>query len=553
MSTVLRVVAVLALSTPAIVRAQLGSAIADSIERVLATGSIPGASMHDLMVYRPSLARMYAASTGQPLWTASLTLTRQATQLIATLDEAGTRGLDPRDYDGPVLRRLGASLSQGTGDSLGDVARFDVWLSLAAARFVTHLHRGRVDPATLGFALPRPPERLDLAATLLAMSQGTNVDSVLTSLEPSFARYRVLKDVLARYRALAADTAMRPPPTLATSVRPGEEYAGMAELRRLLSALGDLPKPSISPASADSLRDSLRFAGDAVDAVKSFQRRHGLDPDGVLGRATVAELRLPLQRRVRQIELTLERWRWLHDDQPQRYAVVNIPGFRLYLFDRKVTGEAPVVRMDVIVGQSYRRRTPVFVGSMRYVTFQPYWDVPPSIARNEVVPAIRRDRGYFYREEMEIVGRSENALYEPTSTNLARVASGALRIRQRPGPRNPLGAVKFIFPNPYNVYLHGTSARHLFERSRRDFSHGCIRASDPNALAEFALRHQPGWDSTRIDGAMNGARTVTVTLAEPIPVYVLYATVVLGERGDVFFLPDIYRHDATLERALAGP
>lgn len=209
--------------------------------------------------------------------------------------------------------------------------------------------------------------------------------------------------------------------------------------------------------------------------------------------------------------------------------------------------------MDVIVGSAYNgRRTPVFASDMRYVIFHPYWDVPPSIARREEIPHIRRDPGYADREGMEIVrGGDVGAVrYAMTPRNMQRVIDGALRLRQRPGPRNALGAVKFAFPNPYNVYLHGTPEEYLFAQPRRDFSHGCVRASDPAALASFVLRDE-GWDRARIDDAMAGEEVMrSVTLKHPIPVFIVYATVVVDQDGVPSFYPDIYGHDAALSRTL---
>jgi murein L,D-transpeptidase YcbB/YkuD len=264
---------------------------------------------------------------------------------------------------------------------------------------------------------------------------------------------------------------------------------------------------------------------------------------------------VPLAQRVRQIELTLERWRWLPDRAPSRYVVVNIPGFRLYTFEDDSTARHPVLAMNVIVGQAEGRHdTPVFTATMREVVFRPYWDVPPRIARTELVPLFRRRPEYFVNEGFEIVrpGASEAKAptLAPTSRNLTRVAAGELRVRQRPGPTNALGFAKFVFPNRYHVYLHGTPAQSLFAHTRRDYSHGCIRVEQPNDLAEFVLRGQDPWDRATIDSAAHGSRTLHVPIARPLPVFVLYATAVADGDGAVSFYPDLYRHDARLERAL---
>ena len=520
-----------------------------SVRHALSRGTFPRLRAGDLALYRPALLRLYGDSTAELLWTRGGYPTTQAHAVVADLIAAEERGLRPDDYDAAPLvewvERLG-STAREDGADVTELLEHDAWLSLSLMRFLDHIHRGRVSPRAFGFALPAKSAAMDFASMARLVSAAPDVHAVITSVEPPYAGFAALQRVLARYRALASDSSLAAPPAMRRAVRPGDAWNGAEDLRRLLVATGDLADDAVTPADS--------FAGALVGAVREFQRHHGLEPDGVIGPATLAQLRVPLVRRVRQIELTLERWRWLPDDPPERFAVVNIPGFRFYGFER-TRSEWPVVRMDVIVGRAYGgRRTPVFVGTMRYVIFHPYWDVPPSIAWNEEIPRIRRDRGYAEREGLEIVrgGDTDAVVYEMTSANLARVGSGEIRLRQRPGPRNALGAVKFVFPNRYNVYLHGTPAVSLFGQARRDFSHGCIRVSDPAALAEFVLTGEGDWTRARIDSAMQtGLRVHRVALARAMPVYILYATVVPDERGVPYFYPDLYGHDAALERAFA--
>jgi murein L,D-transpeptidase YcbB/YkuD len=257
---------------------------------------------------------------------------------------------------------------------------------------------------------------------------------------------------------------------------------------------------------------------------------------------------------VRQIELTLERWRWLpHFDTPP--IVVNIPQFRLFAFHTRVDREAEIAGMDVIVGQSFpRSRTPVFTEEIRQVVFRPYWDVPHSITVREMLPAIRRNPGYFARNHLEIVrGAGDDAVPVPTTPeNIVALAAGSLRLRQRPGPDNSLGLVKFVLPNAFNVYLHATPAHELFGESRRAFSHGCIRVRDPVGLAEHVFHDQPEpWSRERIELAMQeGPDSQRVTLTRPVRVFVVYGTAVATEAGRVLFFDDIYGHDRRLEALL---
>ncbi len=517
----------------------------------IAVGSLQGASHGDLPRFRPSLLRLYSDSATVPLWFSHGVLTQQGGLLMTELRGAATRGLRATDYDAESIARGLADVRSSTSATPDTtVLRADAWLTLSALRFVDHAHRGRVDPRALGFALDSQHERHDFAPLVASLSRTSSVQRTIDSIEPPFARFRALKVLLSRYMALAADSTLRDLPGTRATVRPGDAWTGAARLRRLLVALGDLPD---APA-AGTPTDTNRFDSVLANGVKRFQRRHGLDADGNLGPATLAQLRVPLARRVTQIELAMERWRWLPDITSPRFVVVNIPAFRLYAFDRTADDQRPVRRMDVIVGSAYRRRhTPVFTGEMRFVVFHPYWDVPPSIARNEEIPRLRRDPAYAERQGFEIVrgGDVGATVYPMTSANLQRVADGTLRLRQRPGPGNALGPVKFVFPNQFNVYLHGTPAQSLFERTRRDFSHGCIRTSDPAGLAEFVLKGQSGWDRARIDRTMlEDSGMLRVTLDRAVPVYILYVTVMTDDAGMPLFYPDLYGHDGALARAL---
>jgi murein L,D-transpeptidase YcbB/YkuD len=295
------------------------------------------------------------------------------------------------------------------------------------------------------------------------------------------------------------------------------------------------------------------YEGALVDAVKRFQTRHGIEPDGVLGKDTYAALSVPLSWRVRQIELALERLRWLPHLDPDRFLAVNIPMYRLWAWSGVPQDGSPRFASDVIVGHAYDRETPVFVAEMQHVIFRPYWNVPLSIARDEILPDVASDPGYLDGHDMEIVaGAGDDAEpLAPTAENLALVGEGKLLIRRRPGPRNDLGLVKFVFPNHDSVYLHDTPAPQLFRRARRDFSHGCVRVADPVGLAEWVLESEAGWTRDRIVTAMNGAGSQRVDLSRPVQVIFFYVTAaVLPEDGDIHFAADVYGHDERLDAAL---
>ena len=519
-----------------------------SLEARRVIASVVSPQRSERPVERTALERLYSPARLEPLWSRDGTPTRQALESISMLTASDAQGLAPTDYDADSLAAWASSLAATTST----VARFDVELSRAIIRLLADVHIGRLDPRSVRFALPGDDTRLDLAAQASAVAGSGDVWATLAGAEPAYAGYARLKDALRRYRHLAADTELRLPAHAPQSLRAGDAYADAPTLRRLLRALGDLDSAPSAPAPNDS---NGVYDGALAEAVARFQRRHGLDPDGVVGRETMAELRTPLARRVRQIELTLERWRWLPHEVPARFAVVNIPAFRLYAFENDPAARHPVLAMNAIVGEARGgHATPVFVGTMREIVFQPYWDVPPRIAHKELIPLFRRRPAYYAAEGFEIVrvgDAGERArVYPPTASNFARVIAGELRLRQRPGPTNALGPVKFVFPNPYHVFLHGTPAQELFARSRRDFSHGCIRIEEPRALAELALRGTGTWDTVAIDAAMRGSRTRHVPIEHPMTVFVMYATAAVEADGVARFYPDIYVHDSVLERAL---
>ena len=459
---------------------------------------------------------------------------------MALLSAAANDGLDPRDYDVDGLAAAASRLSRSPAPA-SDVAAFDVALSANTLRYLANLHLGRADPGTMGFRLPaREPH--DFTTPLRAALHRERIPELVDELAPSIPLYRQLRAALTRYRTLAGDRSLQAFALPAVTVRPGDPCAVVVPLSRLLDALGDLPALASEAVSAPA------YEGRVVEGMRRFQRRHGLEPDGVLGKATRAALMVPLWRRVRQIELALERSRWVPDIDGDRFLVVNIPMFRLW----GINPSAAPFSTDVIVGRAFTR-TPVLVEEMEHVIFRPYWNVPLSIVRHEIVPAVRRDPSYLQRNDMEIVdGQSDDArIVAPTATNLERARQGTLRIRQRPGPDNSLGLVKFVFPNDANVYLHGTPAQALFRHPRRDFSHGCIRVADVVGLAQWVLSNRPEWTADRILRAMNGASPLRLNLADPIRVVLFYVTaVVTPADGAVHFVEDIYGHDARLDAYL---
>ncbi len=515
----------------------------DAVRALVARGSLPQLKRPDFSAYRSALERFYALSAYAPRWLAPNAPWRE------TLDElaaAPTHGLDPADYDVEWLRVEFDAIAKGD-EANERRPRAEVALTVSLFRLLSDLHVGRVDPERAGFALRANHTPLDLPALAQSAIDNRHVHDAVVAVEPSFPPYKRLEETLARARVLAAEP-LSPVPPLPKNVRkiaPGGIYEGVGAIAERLRRVGDLP------ASAPIPTDN-RYDGPLVDAVRSYQDRHGLEADGVIGAGTLAALSVPLSTRVRQIELSLERLRWLPEFAPGPLIAVNIPSFRLWAFANGRDDSAAKLTMRVIVGAAINaRETPVFIGELRYLEFSPYWNVTPSIQRNETLPMLRRDPGYWQREQLEAVpagGGSPITVLD--AATLDGIANGTLRVRQRPGGKNALGGVKFVLPNTMNIYLHGTPAQQLFSETRRAFSHGCIRLEDPPALAAFVLSDRREWTLERIGAAMDAGTMSTAKLTRPIPVVLFYTTAIVDAKYRALFSDDIYGYDAKLEAAL---
>lgn len=352
------------------------------------------------------------------------------------------------------------------------------------------------------------------------------------------AQYDWLAAHLPRYRELAAKPWPGPLPVV-KKLSPGGAYAGSAGLAAILRDLGDLPASAAVPADGT-------YGGALVDAVKAFQGRHGLTPDGVLGAGTFAALNVPYGRRLEEIEESLKWLETIPVPQSDSLVVVNIPSFQLYAWTAADRGKKASLTMRVVVGKAATSHTPILGGEISHLVFRPYWYVPRSIIVKEMLPAFAKDAGYFDKHQLELCASNDDASpgLPATPGNVAKLRAGAYGVRQKPGPRNSLGKVKFIFPNSESVYLHDTPAKSLFSRDRRDFSHGCVRVSDPPALAAFLLRDTPGWDTAAIAKAME-AETPRVVLLKPrVPVWLIYTTAIASADGTLAFFEDVYKRGA---------
>lgn len=510
-----------------LVPVDLQSGLAREITTLLA--SAPGRRLAGEPVVSPkALAAAYAGREGAPRWVDS-DLAR-ARRGLAALELAAAHGYRPAAYHAEaVASRLGEPpLLDATHLAEADVLLTDGFAALGA-----HLWAGRLDPATLDPGWHARREGFDVADTL-ARAQTADPVSVLEGLLPKAAGYRRLTEQLARLRQVEAQGGW---PEVPPDASLAEGSGGWLAVR--LVAMGDL-------ASTEDLA-----TGDLPDALARFQRRHGLAVTRHLDPPTRVALQVPLALRIRTVRVNLERWRWLPDVLGERHIRVNIAEFRLEARE----ADEVALEMDVVVGRE-SRQTPVFSSTMERVVFNPAWNVPSGIASKDVIPAVRRDRGYLARKGIQVIeGRGAEArVVDPSTIDWASASTRTVSFRQPPGPNNALGRVKLLFPNPYAVYLHDTPSKELFGETRRDFSSGCVRLSRPLDLAAWVLLGQPEADAAAIDAVLARGKETSITPRRPPQVHLQYATAWVDDQGVRQWRVDIYGRDAKVAEALGvGP
>ena len=526
-----------------------GSAVdSAAIYGLVATARNPGMTFGQLNDVSADLRELYSTHSWQPRWLKTAGAadkityapSQAAVELVAAINLVWQRGLNAKDYD--VVNLPALMLQLGTPQAR---AAYDVAFSANALRLVRSLHDGRLRPSDAHAALRIPRAKYDAAAVVRNMADSARVEHLLDSEEPPFIHYSLLKKSLAKYRALRGDSALTNLPLLPKGkiVKPGGEYMAISHLRNLLTALGDLP---LSNYAANP--DSTVLLGDVLEGLRHFQKRTGLESDGNLGPMTIAALRKPFDARVQTIELSLERWRWLPRSYVAPPILVNLPAFRLFAYRSSSDDEREILEMDVAIGGSFDKKTPIFSDTLRSIVFSPYWDVPISISTAEIIPKARNDIDYLDKNDYEIVrGDGDLSPVLPNDGNsLDMVLKGSARIRQKPGPKNSLGGVKFLFPNSYNIYFHDTPSRGAFKHARRDVSHGCIRLSEPAELAALLLADQEKWTREVIDSSMSLPVPLRVAVRKPRPVFILYSTAMAAQDGKIYFYPDIYGYDTEL-------
>ncbi|RAK70274.1 L,D-transpeptidase family protein [Hymenobacter edaphi] len=509
--------------------------------------------------------KFYKERDGRLGWFKNHQLVPQTERMLTELSKAGENGLDPKKYKVVDFEQLFAQIKKAPDTTARNALEKEIDVALSATYFnwADDFYRGIVDPRevkNIDWKVKRNKIKLHKALmTILQERESTYPYYEFAPLHPEYDR---LRKALAGYRAMQRNGGWLPVPAVKKALRPGDSSAVVPALRRRLLGFNPdgTPSPAVANApmqavpvsnkpgqpAATAPRESHQYDAELADAVKAFQQQTGLKADGRLTPETVTLLNVPLQRRIDQIIVNMERWRWIPKRFEPNYLLVNIPDYHMWVYENG----KPALDMRVIVGKTLNA-TPVFSDKMEYVVVAPYWNVPYSIIDKELRNKLAADpHGTLDRLDMEVVkGSGAKATpVDPTSIDWANLTPNTWRytLRRRPGPKNDLGDVKFLFPNSQDIYLHDTPHDELFSQAKRGFSHGCVRVEKPLVLAEYLLRNKPGWDMSKIQQTVAEGKEQYVTLPEKLPVYLVYFTAWVDDAGNLHFRDDIYGHDKAL-------
>lgn len=527
------------------------SVIQNLLRNRIEAGGVPiNISVGEEPIYTSTaLPVFYIRRIYKPAWVSDQGPLASAEDQLKMIREVDREGLRPGDYHliklETILAQIRAEQEKQIPPNPQRLVDLDLLLTDSFLILASHLLCGRTDPKTVEPEWHVNPRTGDPSLILEQALGSGQIEAALQSLTPNHAGYRRLRRELARYREIAARGGW-PQVLQGPKLQKGDSSPNVSRLKRRLAAEGYLENYT---------SENELYFDDGLDrALRKFQLQNGLEVDGILGAHTRKALNMTVDDRIGQIIANMERWRWLTHDLGSRYILVNIAGFYLEVIDN---GRLKMT-MKVVVGKPYRR-TPVFTATMTYLVFHPFWHVPARIAREDLLPKIKRDEAFLSKEKIRVFEGwgAEAREIDPAGIDWQKVTAAGLkfRFRQDPGPQNALGRVKFMLPNPFDVYLHDTPAQELFDKTRRDFSHGCIRIQKPLELAEYLLQNHPDWPPEKIRSTLTGNVTPeqTVMLPEPINVHVLYWTAWLGADDQIFFSADIYGRDKVLEAALHEP
>jgi L,D-transpeptidase YcbB len=520
-----------------------------------------------LQDHRTDALNFYRERAGRLGWFRNGTLVPQTQNLLTQATDAQAEGLNPAHYQ-PLIEDVEKhfaalrAIKKGDPDAAEKVRQTDLVLSGLYFAFAGDMYKGVLDPHTneaLAWEVRRNKVKLYHSLQAILKERDSSYPNYeFGAVHPDYTR---LRSALRMYRALEKRGGWSVVPAVKKLVPGQVDSVVVAALRRRLAAepvapgIGDAtasigatqPAPTVAvsakAASALAPADPDRYDDTLVASVKTFQDRHGLNPDGLVGPGTVAALNVPVRARIEQLILNMERWRWVPRKLGARYVLVNIPEFKLHV----VEGDTEQFSMRVIVGKELKQ-TPVFSDKIQYIVLAPYWGIPASIVEEEIKPAVLRDRGYLARHQMELLDGKRVISSRAVNWRTVTRANWHYTLRQKPGAENPLGTMKFIFPNDHNVYLHGTPNGWLFNKEGRGFSHGCVRLEDPRKLADYLLQPQPAWTAERISSTIAAGTETWIALPEPVPVYIVYFTAWVSPDGRVQFRDDVYGHDQALEK-----
>jgi murein L,D-transpeptidase YcbB/YkuD len=510
------------------------------------TSKVPNLRWPNFSDYDSYIQTFYDDRNYEVAWTRDGAPTPTATAFIQQFQDAAAKGLIPEDYDAPRWAERVKALSDKSADA---ISLFDVAMTVNVMRYISDLRIGRVNPSHFNFEIPVQDKRYDLAEFVSDnVVDAADVPKLIAGVEPDSDDYRKTEQALAHYLDLGKQQEqerVEPLPMVTKAVSVGESYPAAGALLTRLQLEGDAADDATLNSATSTIFNSTLSA-----AVKSYQHRHGITEDGKLTMQTIKSLNVPMTQRMAQLQDSLERWRWLPEPYLHARLMVNLPEFVLRGYDPDHTLD---FTMRVVIGQVMgQHETPVFTHMMKYLVFRPYWNVPVDIARKELVPHIASNKGYLAIKNFEVTNNKGVVLTDYTAK---QVSQGAVMVREKPGPKNSLGLIKFMFPNQYDIYLHSTPAVSLFERTRRDFSHGCIRVQKPVDLAVWVLQGQGDWDEEKVQDAMNnGPDNKTVVLKTPLPIVIFYLTAIVAEDGQVHFFDDIYGYDSDMQKVFEkGP